>query len=75
MYGVKETCCTKCAHKDVCQYKDEFLAAQQAVDEVTVHLPTKEENTARMIRLRDISWIDPVELKCSHFYQATGTAR
>ena len=75
MFGVKETCCTRCSHRDVCQYKEEYLAAQHAVDEVSVHLPTKEENSARMIRLRDIPWIEPVELKCRHFQQNTGVAR
>ena len=75
MFGVKETCCTRCSHKDVCQYKEEYLAAQHAVDEVSVHLPTKDENSARLIRLRDISWIEPVELKCRHFQQNTGVAR
>lgn len=75
MFGVKETCCTRCSHKDVCQYKEEYLAAQHAADEVSVHLPTKDENSARMIRLRDIPWIEPVELKCRHFQQNTGVAR
>ncbi|WP_418747945.1 hypothetical protein [Frisingicoccus sp.] len=75
MFGVKETCCTRCSHRDVCQYKEEYLAAQHAVDEVSVHLPTKDENSARMIRLRDIPWIEPVELKCRHFQQNTGVAR
>ena len=75
MFGVKETCCTRCSHKDVCQYKEEYLAAQHAVDEVGVHLPTKDENSTRLIRLRDISWIEPVELKCRHFQQNTGAAR
>ena len=75
MFGVKETCCTRCSHRDVCQYKEEYLAAQHAVDEVSVHLPTKDENSARMIRLRDIPWIEPVELKCRHFHQNTGMAR
>ena len=37
MFGVKETCCTRCSHRDVCQYKEEYLAAQHAVDEVSVH--------------------------------------
>lgn len=36
MFGVKETCCTRCSHRDVCQYKEEYLAAQHAVDEVSV---------------------------------------
>lgn len=75
MFGVKETCCTRCSHKDVCQYKEEYLAAQHAVDEVGVHLPTKDDSSVRSIRLRDIPWIEPVELKCRHFQQNTGVTR
>ena len=75
MFGVKETCCTRCSHRDVCQYKAEYLEAQHAVDEVNVHLESKDENSVRMIRLRDIPWIEPVELKCKHFQQNTGTVR
>lgn len=51
------------------------LSEDYAVDEVSVHLPTKDENSARLIRLRDIPWIEPVELKCRHFQQNTGVAR
>ena len=57
----KETACTSCAHREVCKYKEEFLKAQSAVDEVTVHLSDK-----RFIRLRDIQWISPVGLRCKH---------
>lgn len=75
MFGVKETCCTRCSHKDVCQYKEEYLAAQHAVDEVSVHLPTKDDNSVRSIRLRDIPWIEPVELTCRHFRKDVGAQR
>lgn len=70
MFGVKETCCTKCAHKDVCQFKEEYLAAQAAVDNVSVNLPAKDERVNRCIDLRNIPWIEPVELKCKHFIPA-----
>lgn len=75
MFGVKETCCTKCSHRDVCQYKEEYLAAQAAVDEVSVNLPSKGDKSIRSIRLRDIPWIEPAELKCRHFHQNTGAVR
>lgn len=75
MFGVKETCCTKCSHRDVCQYKEEYLAAQAAVDEVSVNLPSKGDKSVRSIRLRDIPWIEPVELRCRYFHQSTGTVR
>lgn len=67
MFGVKETCCTKCTHKDVCQFKEEYQAAQAAVDNVSVNLPAKDERANRYINLHDIPWIEPVELKCKHF--------
>ena len=75
MFGVKETCCTRCSHKDVCQYKEEYLAAQAAVDEVSVNLPSKGDKPVKSIRLRDIPWIEPTELKCRYFHQSTGTVR
>lgn len=34
--GVKETQCTHCNHLQVCSFKAQFLAAQKAIDEVTV---------------------------------------
>lgn len=70
MFGVKETCCTKCAHKDVCQFKEEYLAAQAAVDNISVNLPVKDERAHRYINLHIIPWIEPVELKCKHFIPA-----
>lgn len=73
MFGVKETCCTKCSHRDVCQYKEEYLAAQAAVDEVSVNLPSRGDKSIKSIRLRDISWIEPVELKCRYFHMLEKT--
>lgn len=75
MFGVKETCCTRCSHRDVCQYKSEYLAAQTAVDEVSVRRPSKDDESISSIRLHDIPWIEPVELKCTYFRQDTGTIR
>ena len=73
MFGVKETCCTRCSHRDVCQYKSEYLAAQTAVDEVSVRRPSKDDESISSIRLHDIPWIEPVELKCTYFRQDTRT--
>lgn len=54
MFGVKETRCTRCSHRDVCQYKSEYLAAQTAVDEVSVRRPSKDDESISSIRLHDI---------------------
>lgn len=75
MFRAKETCCTRCSHRGVCQYKSEYLAAQTAVDEVSVRRPSKDDESIRSIRLHDIPWIEPVELKCTYFRQDTGAIR
>lgn len=75
MYDVKETSCSRCVHKDVCLYKEQFLTAQRTVNEVTVAIPATDENGAGVTKIRDISWIESIELKCKHFYQRTGTIR
>lgn len=68
--GVKETQCTHCNHLQVCSFKVQFLAAQKAVDEVTVGTGDRS-----FINLRDISWIRPVSLKCSYFSGKVSTMR
>ena len=62
MYGTKETQCSHCNHLQVCSFKDQFLAAQKAVDNVRVGI-----GDHSIINLRDISWIRPVSLECSYF--------
>ena len=41
-YGVKETQCTRCEHREVCSLKTEFLEAQKAIDEVYVSRPCED---------------------------------
>ncbi len=60
--GVKETQCTHCSHLQVCSYKEKYLDAQKAVDNIMVHTGDRSS-----IYLRDISWIRPVLLECSYF--------
>lgn len=68
--GVKETQCTHCNHLQVCSFKVQFLAAQKAVDKVTVGTGDRS-----FINLRDISWIHPVSLECSYFSGKATTMR
>lgn len=69
MMEVRETLCTHCVHREVCSNKEEFLSAMQAVNEVSVGLPSKDPNIGSYINLRDIKWIKPVELVCTHYLQ------
>ena len=71
-YGVKETQCTRCGHREVCSLKTEFLEAQKAIDEVYVSRPCEDGKKVSMIRVRDIKHIEPVELRCKHYIPNTG---
>ena len=71
-YGVKETQCTRCGHREVCSLKTEFLEAQKAIDEVYVSRPCEDGKKVGMIRIRDIKYIEPVELHCKHYISNTG---
>ena len=67
----RETACTTCIHRDVCVHKDAFLKAHEAVMDTMVHLESN-----RMIRLRDIQWIHPIDLRCKHYiYEKEATLR
>ena len=62
----KETMCTTCIHQDICSLKEKFLDAQKAVNGLVVYdkLP---DGKLGQIKLRDIGFIKPVELKCIHY--------
>nr|DAP19057.1 MAG TPA: hypothetical protein [Caudoviricetes sp.] len=66
-YGVKETLCARCSHREVCSLKAEFLAAQEAIDEAILHRERRDDGAVSMIRIRDIKYIEPVELCCRHY--------
>lgn len=74
-YGVKETQCTYCSHREVCSLKEEFLAVQKTIDEVVLHRERKNDGAVSMIRIRDIKYIEPVELRCKHYVKSAGAIR
>ena len=75
MIGLRETLCTRCSHREVCLFKDEFLRASEAVNEVRVDRPTKGKNAISFIKICDIPWIKPVELICEHYQEKQPTFR
>lgn len=64
----EETFCSNCIHREVCSLTKEFLAAQNAVNDLMVHLEDR-----KSIRLRDIKWIKRVMLECVHYIQKRST--
>lgn len=63
----KEIACTRCAHAPVCAYKKQFIAAQEAVDNLEFCIPNESTNgSISLAKLRSTPWIS-VTLVCSNF--------
>ena len=60
MYGVKETECTRCGHRDICSIKDNYLKARKAIDDAAYGTG---DNT--IMRVRNNKHFT-VTLRCSH---------
>lgn len=70
MYSDIEIQCANCIHQEVCSFTKEFLAAQKAIDNLTITLdeyigPNGRE--VEMKNLRNFTWIKRVKLECAHF--------
>lgn len=56
--GTKETLCTRCAHREVCTYKQDYLDILKAVDNATVTRDTPDgkiasKNLKKIFRISD----------------------
>ena len=71
-YGVKETQCTRCGHREVCSLKTEFFEAQKAINDVYIRRPSEDDKKAVVTRVRDIKYIEPVELRCKQYIPNIG---
>lgn len=64
--GVKETPCTRCAHRTVCKHKDDFLKAIQAVNEATVHEHEDGGNRVRMTKVVNYDCVSDISVTCRY---------
>jgi hypothetical protein len=67
--AVKETSCTRCKHLHVCKFKEEFLDAQNAVENTTIVVKQTDPTGKEQIHTRyisDIDYIEPIKLRCKH---------
>lgn len=64
--GVMETACTRCYHKEVCKYKQDFLDITKAVLEAEV---TKHGDDGRisMKRVTDFECLGEIRVYCPYF--------
>ena len=65
--AMRETLCSRCSHCEVCSLKSKFLAAQKAIDDFSFNVPVDKGVATTVMRLQDINWIEPIELKCAHY--------
>lgn len=68
--GCEEILCTHCDHFQVCSFKEQFLKAQNVVNEITVGIGDR-----GIKYLRDFDWIKPVKLECVHFAEKRSALR
>ena len=57
--GVKETLCTRCAHREVCAYKQDFLDIVKAVENASVV-----RDTPKKVIYYD--FISEISIGCKH---------
>lgn len=63
----KETACTRCAHAPVCAYKKQFIAAQEAVDNLEFSIPNESlDGFISLAKLCNTPWISAT-LACANF--------
>jgi hypothetical protein len=65
--AVKETCCTRCIHRNVCLYKDDYLAIIKAISETYVSTKLPDGRTARK-RINNFDFIDDISVTC-HYHE------
>ena len=64
-----ETACTKCTHRNVCKYKEEFLEAQEAVSNAVIGSdPVSKDGIVHQgfRYISGIDYIEPVKLHCKY---------
>ena len=65
MNNVKENICTRCAHRNVCAYKDDCLSAIEALSKTTVNkqLP---DGTVEVTPIKNFDFIGDISITCRY---------
>lgn len=72
--GAKETLCTRCAHRDVCVYKQDYLDILKSVENATVARGTPDGKIASK-KVFHYDFIGEISVKCKHYQNWTETYR
>ena len=72
--GAKETLCTRCAHRDVCIHKQDYLDILKAVENATVIRDTPDGKISSK-KVIHYDFIDEVSVKCKYYQNRKETYR
>ena len=62
---VKETLCTRCAHREVCIYKQDYIDILKAVENATVTQNTPDGITSNKVTQYD--FINGISVSCKYY--------
>lgn len=72
--GVKETLCTRCSHREICMYKQDYLDILKAVENATITRDTTDGKiTSNKVIHQD--FIGEIVIKCKYYENWTETYR
>lgn len=67
--GTKETQCTRCLHKDVCIYKQDFLDICNAVFGAEVHKSCDDVKKVMMKKIVNFECLGDIQITCRFYIQ------
>ena len=62
---VKETLCTRCAHREVCIYKQDYIDIIKAIENATVTQDTPDGITSKEVTQYD--FISGISVSCKYY--------
>ncbi len=72
--GSKETLCTHCLHRDVCAYKNTYLAILKAISDVSISELCLDGKETQNKKVSSYEFISDIRVGC-RYHQGHSTAR
>ena len=71
MTDSKKILCEICAHKDVCQYKDDYMVILKSVENATVSKPSSDGKKVSLKPISSFDFISDISVGCKHYQNWT----
>lgn len=66
MNAIKETICTRCAHRKVCAYKDDCLSVVEAASRITISKPLP-DGRVEINSIKDFAFVEGISITCRYY--------